>query len=90
MGSISSSFIMKLKPTALGLALGVFWSVSILLLSLLSYQFGIWQEALSFLSSLYLYYSLTVSGVLFGMLIGFIDGFICGWIVGMLYNKFAE
>ena len=81
---------MKMNAKALGLALGFFWSVSILLISLVSLQFGVWGSLVSFLSSGYLVYDLSATGILLGVLLGFLDGFVCGWIIAMLYNKFAK
>lgn len=78
----------KLSPIALGLALGVLWGLSLLLLGLLTH-FG--YEA-SFVASSHTVsagYDFSILGSCIAALIGFVDGFIRGSILGLLYNCFA-
>jgi hypothetical protein len=79
---------MKLKPMALGIAIGILWGVSILLTTLLSHYTGygkLFLEALP--QSIYPGYSITLGGGIIGLLYGFIDGFVGGAIIGWIYNK---
>ena len=77
----------KLSPIALGLALGVLWGVSLLLLCLLNH-FG---YEVAFVSSPHAVvgYDFSIIGSCIAALIGFVDGFVRGAILGLLYNCFA-
>lgn len=76
-----------LNPKALGLALGIFWSMTMLLTTFLSLYTGYGREMLEVMVSLYPGYSITPVGGLIGLIYGFIDGFIMGFILAWLYNK---
>ena len=76
----------KLNPLALGLAIGILWGVSILLMGLLAYFFAYGEGFVVAMGTLYYGYSPTLMGSFIGGLIGLIDGFICGVIIGWLYN----
>lgn len=76
-----------LNPKALGLAVGVFWGLSMLLTTLLSLYTGYGREMLDVMVSLYPGYGITPVGAFLGLVYGFIDGFIMGFILAWLYNK---
>ena len=79
----------KLSPLALGLALGVLWGGSLLLLGLLThYEFG--GVIVASLKKVHVIYDLSFTGILAATLIGFVDGFFRGAILGWLYNVFAH
>jgi hypothetical protein len=76
-----------LNPKALGLALGIFWSITMLLTTLISLYTGYGREMLEVMVSLYPGYSISPMGSLVGLIYGFIDGFVMGFILAWLYNK---
>ncbi|WP_035918972.1 bacteriophage holin [Legionella fairfieldensis] len=79
----------KLHPLALGLALGVIWGISTLLMGLIATYYAYGKTFVAAMGSLYIGYEPSVSGSLIGGLIGFIDAFIGGVLVAWLYNLFA-
>lgn len=79
---------MKLKPLALGVAIGILWGGAIFLTTLLSHYTGygrLFLEALPL--SIYPGYKITLTGSVTGLLYGFLDGFVGGVIIGWIYNK---
>lgn len=74
-----------LSVCGVGLGLGVTFAVPMFALGVLAY-FGIGQNLVSALGSIYYGYAPTVTGVLFGVLWGFLDGFISGVILAVVYN----
>lgn len=81
---------MRLKPLALGLALGVFWGFWMLLMGLLAYHFSYGRPFVEAMGTLYLGYEPSIMGSLIGGIIGFVDAFIAGLIVAWLYNGFVS
>ncbi|WP_133129615.1 bacteriophage holin [Legionella yabuuchiae] len=81
---------LKLSPLALGLSLGIFWGISVLLLGLLSYFFTFGEVFVNSIGTLYIGYESTILGSIIGGIIGFIDAFICGLIIAWLYNLFVK
>jgi len=81
---------MKLKPLALGLALGIVWGLSIFAATIWALIRGCEGMHLNLLHFFYLGYSLSFVGSLIGLIWGFVDGFIAGIIVAFLYNLFAK
>ena len=79
-----------LKPVALGLALGILWGLSILLLTFFIMMHGETMELTSKLGRVYLGYTVSAPGAFIGMVYGFVHGFVAGWIVAIVYNKFAR
>lgn len=79
----------KLSPLALGLSLGTFWGVSLLIMGLVAYFFTYGVEFVSTVNTLYLVYQPTIMGGIIGAIIGFINAFISGVIVAWLYNCFS-
>lgn len=60
----------KLSPMALGLALGVLWGVSILVLGLLAYFYTYGHSFVIAVGSLYPGYAPSIKGSLLGVLLG--------------------
>jgi hypothetical protein len=79
---------MQLDKKALGLATGLLWGVTVLLVTIWVMVAG-GGEHLILLGKFYLGYDLTLLGAILGTVYGFIDGFIGGWVFAWLYNKFA-
>ncbi|QDP73381.1 hypothetical protein FOG18_12805 [Legionella israelensis] len=80
----------KLSPLALGLSLGVFWGVSLLIMGLLAYFLSYGVEFVTAINALYMVYEPSILGSIIGAIIGFIDAFICGVIIAWLYNCFGR
>jgi hypothetical protein len=80
----------KLKPSALGLTLGLIFGIALWLMTLVSVSTGIWQNQLSLIVGFYPGYAITLAGSFFGLILGFVDGFIGGLIIAWLYNLFAK
>ncbi len=82
---------MKFKPTALGLALGTLWGVSVLIMTWVIVLEGRHHgHTLITLSNFYLGYTVSYLGGIVGLVWGFVDGYIGGHIFAMLYNRFAK
>ncbi|WP_454780590.1 bacteriophage holin [Legionella sp. WA2022007384] len=79
----------KLSPVALGLAFGVLWGVSILVLGLIAYYYTYGRGFVVAVGSLYPGYEPSIQGSILGGIIGFIDAFITGVIIAWLYNVFS-
>ena len=77
----------RILPVRLGVTLGVIWSLSVLLLSVMaSYKWG----SLFFRSIEDVYLGCsnkTVRGQIWCTVLGFADGFIAGCLIGVLYNN---
>jgi len=81
---------MKLKPLALGMALGTVWGVSLFLTTWISYYSGYGRLFLQALAeSIYPGYSITPAGSFIGLAYGFADGLISGFLIGWIYNKIS-
>ena len=79
---------MKLKPIALGIALGAVWGVSLFITTWLSSITGYGSLFLEVLAeSIYPGYSITPAGSFLGLLYGFLDGLVSGTFIGWIYNK---
>ncbi|HHF7372613.1 bacteriophage holin [Legionella bozemanae] len=79
----------KLSPVGLGLAFGVLWGISILMLGLLAYYYTYGHGFVVAVGSLYPGYEPSIKGSLLGAVIGFIDAFITGFLIAWLYNLFS-
>lgn len=79
----------KIRPMALGLALGITWGLSVLLMGLLAFYFMYGTAFVTAMGALYVGYDATLMGSLMGGLIAFVDAFIGGVIVAWLYNLFS-
>lgn len=79
----------KLCAICLGLSLGIIWSVSLLLIGILSIS----DHGVAFVHSIgkfYIGYSPTWLGSLIGAAWGFLDAFIGGLVLAWLYNYFVK
>lgn len=77
----------KLKPCAMGSAMGVLWGVSLFITALIAGCCGNWGGAfMSVMSSVYIGYDANFIGALAGLGWGLVDGFIGGFIFAWLYN----
>ena len=80
----------KLNPVAFGLAIGVLWGISVLMLGLASTYYAYGHDFVVSLGSLYPGYTPSIKGSILGAIIAFIDSFIMGFIIIWLYNKFCN
>jgi len=81
---------MRLRPMALGTALGLVWGVSIFVTTWVSYYTGYATLFLQTMAgSIYPGYSITPAGSFLGFIYGFLDGFIGGAAIAWLYNRIA-
>lgn len=78
----------RLSPVALGLALGILWGISILIMGLLAYYYTYGQPFVAAIGSVYPGYAPSIRGSITGGIIGFFDAFIIGFLIGWLYNRF--
>ena len=78
----------RVNPCALGLAFGVLWGISILLLGLAATYYAYGHDFVTSMGNLYPGYTPSVSGSFLGAIIGFIDAFVMAFIIAWLYNKF--
>jgi hypothetical protein len=82
---------MKLKPFALGIALGTVWGGSLFITTWISYYTGygvLFLETLA--QSIYPGYSITPLGSFLGLFYGFVDGLISATLIGWIYNKIIK
>lgn len=79
-----------LSPWGLGVAFGVTWALSTMILGVMAWQFHHGNSIVVELSSIYWGYEGTFIGILFGCLWGFVDGFISGVIVAWVYNFYVK
>ena len=81
--------MMKLDVRAFGLALGCFWSASMLLLGFMSSITSWGEKIVRLFSTVYIGYRGTPVGSLIGAFWGFLDGAISGILIAWIYNKLA-
>jgi len=82
---------MKLRPFALGVALGSVWGVSLFITTWISYYTGYGKLFLEVLAqSIYPGYTITPLGSFLGLLYGFADGFVSAALIGYIYNKVVK
>lgn len=82
---------MKLRPVALGVALGSVWGVSLFITTWISYYSGYGKLFLEVLAqSIYPGYTITPLGSFLGLLYGFADGFVSAALIGYIYNKLVK
>lgn len=82
---------MKLKPFALGIALGLIWGGVLSVTTWLSLYTGygkLFLEAIP--QSLYPGYTISALGGIMGFIYGFLDGLICGVFIGWIYNRIMK
>ena len=82
---------MKLKPLALGVALGIVWGGALCITTLLSIYTGYGRLFLKALpQSIYPGYCISLTGSFFGLIYGFLDGLVSGVLIGWIYNRIAK
>ena len=79
-----------LNPLAAALAMGLVWSVSLFVMTLVSTQTGFAGNGLQILADIYPWYEVSVKGAFIGLVCGFIDGFIGTYILVWIYNFFVK
>lgn len=78
--------MMKLDVKWLGFAFGIVWAVGVLLLGIAAMN-GYAEDMVVLLSSMYMWYAASATGILIGALWAFVDGFI-GWaLIAWIYNR---
>ncbi len=79
-----------INPKSLGLAGGILWGISLMVMT----WFSIWTDYgslfLSIITDIYPGYSISFLGSLIGLLWGFLDGFVSLFLLGWLYNFFEH
>ena len=83
---------LKLSPLAMGLALGIIWSLSFLSFCMLYTYTGYYGlGVIEALSGLYIGFEITsYVGILIGVAWAFLDAFLGGLILAFLYNLFVR
>ncbi|MCX5718311.1 MAG: bacteriophage holin [Nitrospirae bacterium] len=82
---------MKLRPVALGVALGTVWGILLFITTWISYYTGYGKLFLEVLAqSIYPGYTITPLGSFLGLLYGFADGFVSAVLIGYIYNKLVK
>lgn len=79
---------MKLSVKGMAFAMGIVWSLSILVTAI-SAMYGWGGMFVEVMSSLYKGYTPSIKGALIGAAWAFGDGFIGGAALAFIYNKFA-
>lgn len=77
---------MKLRPAALGVAGGILWGASLMVLTWIAMHTGYAQELLKLIAVAYPGYSVSLTGSFVGLVSGFVDAFVGLYIFGLLYN----
>ncbi len=81
----------KLNVKAVALAIGIMWSLGILFVSVVALISSTYlHNVVDFISTLYLGYSLSFTGILIGMVWAFFDAAIGGFVFAWLYNKLSK
>lgn len=79
----------RISPVALGLTLGVFWGIYVLVMGLAAHFYSYGVGFVASMGVLYIGYEPSVPGSLVGGAIAFVDAFIGGIILAWLYNFFS-
>ncbi|MFQ6085174.1 MAG: bacteriophage holin [Candidatus Bathyarchaeia archaeon] len=82
--------VQQLDPKRLGLAAGIFWGVSMLVMTLVSVYTGYATAFLNGMASIYPGYAISLTGSLIGLVYGLLDGFVDLYLVAWLYNFFGK
>ncbi len=81
---------LKISPLGLGMALGLVWLMSIVIISLLAMYVGYGVALVDLLATVYSGYELSAIGILIGAGWSFLDGFIGGGLIAFFYNLFVR
>ncbi len=79
-----------LRPEVLSVALGFFWALVVLVITLAAMQFTELRAITEQLTIIYPSYGLSVSGLLIGILWAFFSGYILGLFIGTIYLYFSQ
>jgi len=80
---------MRLNTKAFALTCGVFWGLTILLVTAWLLLFGFEGTIMQQLDHFYFGYSVSLLGAVVGAVWGFVDGCIGGFVFAWLYNRIA-
>ncbi len=80
---------MKLNIKAFALTCGIFWALTVFLMTVFMILRNDPCSFMDNLSTVYIGYSVSWSGAVIGTVWGFIDGLIGGAVFAWLYNKLA-
>ena len=78
---------MQLSAKNFGLAAGILWSLSMLIMTLINLWTGYGTQFLDLMVSIYPGDAISYVGSLIGLVYGFFDGFIGGFLLNWIYNK---
>jgi len=78
--------VQELDPKRLGLAAGIFWGLMMLVMTLVSLYNGYGAAFLNSIASIYLGYTISLTGSFIGLVYGFVDGFVDLYLIAWLYN----
>jgi hypothetical protein len=82
---------MKLKPLALGIALGIIWGGALCITTLVSTYTGYARLFLETIpQSVYPGYTISLFGSVLGLIYGFVDGLVGGALISWIYNRIAK
>jgi hypothetical protein len=82
---------LKLKPLALGIALGIVWGGALCITTLVSLYIGYGRLFLETIpQSIYQGYAISLTGSVIGLIYGFLDGLVGGALIGWIYNRIAK
>ena len=79
----------KLKPCAFAMSFGVLWSLSLVFCGVLAACCNYGGDFVNLMSSVYLGYDASFTGILAGAVWGFVDGAVGGFLLAWLYNFFS-
>jgi len=82
--------VAKLNVKAMGLTLGIIWSVATIIMGITSMFFDYGIGMVKAIGALYIGYQPTPLGILIGAVWGFVDAGIFGLVLAWLYNKLAK
>ena len=77
---------MKLNAKNFGLAFGILWGFSVLIMTLISLYTRYAEGFLRLLSEIYPGYKVSLVGSFIGCVYGFVDGFIGFYLFALIYN----
>lgn len=82
--------IFILRPEVLSVALGYFWALVVLVITLAAMQFTELRVITEQLTIIYPGYGLSISGLLVGILWAFFSGYLLGLLIGTIYIYFSR
>lgn len=79
----------KLHSFGLGMAIGVLWGASVILMAVLTMFTEYGGSFVATIGQYYLGYEATWLGAVIGGIWALVDGFVGGFLIAWLYNKFS-